>query len=410
MRIAIVGGGIGGLATAVCLERQGFDDIVLLEQAPEFKEIGAGIQVSNNGARLLRHLGLEDELRARGVVSRGNYYYDIEDGELILETRAGEWGEKTYGAPFFHIHRHHLLDILHRAVSRTRLRLGTAVTGVEQDDRVVRLTTTAGDVVEADVVIGADGIRSTLRAELFDAGQPDASGYVCWRALIPRERLEGVDVPPSCTAWWGPDRSGVVFWVNGGTHMNFVGTVPSGEVRSEAWESRGDIEDLRRSYAGAIEPLATIVNAIDTPFITGIFTRPLLEQWTVGRIGLLGDAAHPIWPFLANGATQALEDAYVLSRCLARGSVDTVAESLREFQQRRWGRVAEVARVSREMATTYHLSDPAAIARRNEQMRERAKTDPYGLWLRGWLWGYDVVSAADAPIDRTAAAEAPTLV
>ncbi|TYB39704.1 FAD-dependent oxidoreductase [Micromonospora sp. AP08] len=410
MRIAIVGGGIGGLATAVCLERQGFDDIVLLEQAPEFKEIGAGIQVSNNGARLLRHLGLEDELRAWGVVSRGNYYYDIEDGELILETRAGEWGEKTYGAPFFHIHRHHLLDLLRRAVTRTQLRLGTTVTGVEQDGRVARLTTAAGDVIEADVVIGADGIRSTLRAQLFGKQDPEPSGYLCWRALIPRERLEGVDVPPSCTAWWGPDRSGVVFWVNGGTHMNFVGTVPSGEVRSEAWESRGDIDDLRRSYAGATEPLATIVNAIDTPFITGIFTRPLLEQWSVGRIGLLGDAAHPIWPFLANGATQAIEDAYVLSRCLARGSVDTVEESLREFQQRRWDRVAEVARVSREMATVYHLSDPEAITRRNEQMRERAKTDPYGLWLRGWLWGYDVVSAADAPLDRPVEIQAPTLV
>lgn len=410
MRIAIVGGGIGGLATAVCLERQGFDDIVLLEQAPEFTEIGAGIQVSNNGARLLIHLGLEADLRAHGVVSRGNYYYDIENGELILETIAGEWGEKTYGAPFFHIHRHHLLDLLRRAVTRTRLRLGTTVTGVDQDERAVRLTTSTGDVVEADVVIGADGIRSTLRAQLFGGQQPQPSGYLCWRALIPRERLHGVDVPPSCTAWWGPDRSGVVFWVNGGSHMNFVGTVPSGEVHSEAWESRGDIADLRRSYAGATEPLATIVNAIDTPFITGIFTRPLLEQWTVGRVGLLGDAAHPIWPFLANGATQALEDAYVLSRCLTRGSVDTVEDSLREFQQRRWNRVAEVARVSQEMAITYHLSDPDAIARRNEQMRERAKTDPYGLWLRGWLWGYDVLSAADAPLEAAAETNAPTLV
>jgi 2-polyprenyl-6-methoxyphenol hydroxylase-like FAD-dependent oxidoreductase len=410
MRIAIVGGGIGGLATALCLERQGFDDIVLLEQASAFAEIGAGIQCSNNGARLLRHLGLEEQMRARATVSRGNYYHDIESGELILQTEAGDWGERTYGAPFFHIHRAHLLEILHNAISRTRLRLGTAVASVEQDKQTATITTGSGERIEADVVIGADGIHSTLRGQLFGKQDPDFSGYLCWRALIPASRLRGVDVPHSCTAWWGPDRSGVVFWVNSGSHMNFVGTVPSGEVRAEAWESRGDVEDLRKSYAGASEPLATIVEAIDAPFITGIFTRPVLPEWSVGRVGLLGDAAHPIWPFLANGATQAIEDAYVLSRCLARGSAETVADSLREFQARRRGRVADIARVSQEMATVYHLSDPAAIDRRNQQMRERAKTDPHGLWLRGWLWGYDVIAAADAPLDEVAQHQAPSLV
>ena len=234
--------------------------------------------------------------------------------------------------------------------------------------------------------------------------------YLCWRALIPAERLEGVAVPPSCTAWWGPDRSAVVFWVDGGRAMNFVGTVPSAEVKAESWNQRGKVSDLRASYAGACEPLNTIVEAITDPLITGIYTRPVLDTWHTDRVALLGDACHPIWPFLANGATQALEDAYVLARCLSRVGTTPLSEALAEFQTRRFRRVTDVARVSREMAVTYHMSDPTQIASRNAAMKERAVSDPHGQWLRGWLWGYDVITAADEPLDIVNAAVAPSLV
>ena len=178
MRIIIVVGGIAGLGTAVALEAQGFTDIVLLERAPQFSEIGAGIQVSNNGARLLRHLGLEDAIRETASVSRGNYYYDIETSDLILETVAGEWGEKAYGAPFFHIHRAALLKVLENAIRSTRVELDTTVSNVIEDPDAVIVYTTDGRELSADLVIGADGIHSTLRAQLFARDDPDFSGLL----------------------------------------------------------------------------------------------------------------------------------------------------------------------------------------------------------------------------------------
>jgi salicylate hydroxylase len=409
MRIIITGGGIGGLAAAVSLEQMGFDDITLLEQAPEFSEIGAGIQVSNNGARLLRHLGLEDAIRETACVSRGNYYYDIEQGDLILETIAGEWGERRYGAPFFHIRRTALLDVLHRGARTTEFHLDSRVTDVVERPTGVTVTTDSGKRYDGDVLIAADGIHSLVRTKLLGQQDADASGYLCWRALIPAERLHGIDVPHSCTAWWGPERSGVVFWVDGGQTMNFIGTVPSTEIRAESWETHGDVADLRASYAGACEPLASIVDAIDEPFLTGIFTRPIPERWHTNRMVLLGDSCHPIWPFLANGATQALEDGYVLARCLAQVQDGDPAPALAEYQARREPRVRDVARVSREMASTYHLADPAAVAARNQSMRARAETDPHGEWLRGWLWGYDVVGQAELPLDQVEHLPAPDL-
>lgn len=410
MRIIITGGGIGGLATAVALERQGFDDIVLLEQAPELSEIGAGIQVSNNGARLLQHLGLEEEVRKTACVSRGNYYHDIETGELILETIAGDWGEQRYGAPFFHIHRAALLDVLRKHARSTEIRLDTRLVSVEESADKVTVHLEDGKTLDADLLVAADGIHSTVRSQLFGQQDPEFSGYLCWRALIPVERLQGVDVPHSCTAWWGPDRSAVVFWVDGGQTMNFIGTVPSTEVRSESWNTRGNVSDLLASYTGAGEPLASIVDAIEEPFITGIYTRPVLPTWHTDRIVLLGDACHPIWPFLANGATQAMEDAYVLARCLARVGDGDVGPALEEFQARRLPRVRDVARVSQEMAVTYHMQEPEQIAQRNASMRERAVSDPHGEWLRGWLWGYDVVTQADTPLSEISFLPAPELV
>lgn len=409
MRILIAGGGIGGLAAAVSLEQLGFTDVVLMEQAPQFSEIGAGIQVSNNGARLLRHLGLESAIRETACVSRGNYYYDIERGDLVLETIAGEWGEKRYGAPFFHIRRTALLDVLQRGIRSTELRLNTRVASVEEGPDGVVVTTDDGETLEGDLLIAADGIHSVVRTQMIGEQQTDFSGYLCWRALIPAERLEGVDVPHSCTAWWGPDRSGVVFWVDGGRTMNFIGTVPSTEIHAESWETHGDLSDLRTSYAGSCEPLASIIDAIEEPFITGIFTRPIPDQWHTDRMVLLGDSCHPIWPFLANGATQALEDGYVLAKCLSEVGAGHPQAALAEYQARRLPRVRDVARVSQEMAVTYHLADPDAVRARNASMRARAVTDPNGEWLRGWLWGYDVVGQAELPFDQISHLPAPEL-
>lgn len=409
MRIIITGGGIGGLAAAVSLERQGFDDIVLLEQAPQFSEIGAGIQLSNNGARLLRHLGLETKIRETACISRGNYYFDIESADLILETVAGEWGEQQYGAPFFHIHRAALLEVLQDSLHATKVHLDSRVSSVTESADDVTVHLADGQQFTGDLLVAADGIHSTVRSQLFGQQDPEFSGYLCWRALIPAERLGGVDVPPSCTAWWGAERSAVVFWVNGGRAMNFIGTVPSNEIKAESWDAPGRVSDLRSSYAGACEPLASIVDAISEPFITGIYTRPVLTSWHTDRIVLLGDACHPIWPFLANGATQALEDGYVLARCLTRAAVTGLPGALADYQARRMPRVRDVARLSQEMAVTYHLKDPAAVEARNDSMRQRAVSDPHGQWLRGWLWGYDVVTEADLPISEVTHMPAPSL-
>lgn len=409
MRAIIIGGGIGGLATARALTVNGIDDYVVLEQAPQLSEVGAGVQVTNNAARAIDHLGLLAELGRDAVYSEGSRYRDLATGEIILDTPAGEDAHRRYGSPYYQVHRARLLDVLERSLDPGRVRLGTRVRAVRQHAGGAVVELENGEVLEADVVIGADGIHSVVRHTFAPPGEPEFSGILGWRALIPRERAESLGLDHRQHSWWGDNRSVVAYWIDGGETLNFLGMVPSTEVHAESWKSHGDPEELRRSFRGSCETITAMVDMIDDAFITGVFDRPPLEHIVDGRVALLGDAAHPLWPFLANGAAQSLEDAVVLARCLARAGSDAVAEGLADYERRRLPRVTYVQVRSRDMEHLCHMSDPERVRNRNATFRAKTAEDPSGGWLRDWLWGYDAVAAADAPVVEAHGVPAPEM-
>lgn len=397
MRVLIIGGGVGGLATARALNREGIVDCIVLEQAAEMSEIGAGIQMTNNATKVLDYLGLSEELRRSEVKSQGSTYRDLMSDEFIFDTPAGEAAERRYGAPYLHLHRSRLLDILKDGIPPDQVRLGARCTHVDQDADSVVAVLEGGESVTGDVLIGADGIHSMVRATLAPPEEPLFSGTLGWRALIPAASASVLDLDHRQHSWWGPNRSVVTYWVNRGSHLNFLGLVPSSEVRAESWKKHGDIAELRASYEGACERVTTMVQMIDDAFITGVFDRPPLDKYVNGRIALLGDAAHPFWPYLANGAAQALEDAVVMARCLARAH--DVNPALEDYEARRLPRANFVQQRSREMEALCHAATPEDARQRNERLAARMAEDPTGAWMRDWLWGYDAIAAADAPLE-----------
>lgn len=401
MRVVIVGGGIGGLATARALTCNGVDDYIVLEQAPELTEIGAGVQVTNNATRVLEYLGLVDELRKTETMSEGSTYRDLVTDEVIYDTPAGEYAEKRYGVPYFQIHRRKFLDLLKRSVPSSKVRLGSRCVRVHQDDREVVVELEGGAVVTGDVLVGADGIHSVVRSTLVPPEEPVFSGLLGWRSLIPYEKAKVLGLDRWHYQWWGPHRSITSYWVNGGSLLNFLGVVPSTEVHAESWKTHGDIAQLRESFQGSCPRVTAMINLVDEAFITGIFDRPPLERYVDRRVAVIGDAAHPLWPFLANGAAQSLEDAVVIGRCLARANADGVVAALEDYQRRRLPRANYVQRRSRELEKPSHMSDAVQIRERNRRLAAKMASDPTGSWMRDWLWGYDAVAAADAPIEST---------
>jgi salicylate hydroxylase len=389
------------LATARALTCSGVDDYIVLEQAPELTEIGAGVQVTNNATRVLEYLGLVDELRKTETMSEGSTYRDLVTDEVIYDTPAGEYAEKRYGVPYFQIHRRKFLDLLKSSVPSSKVRLGSRCIRVHQDDREVAVELEGGAVITGDVLVGADGIHSVVRSTLVPPEEPVFSGLLGWRSLIPYEKAKVLGLDRWHYQWWGPHRSITSYWVNGGSLLNFLGVVPSTEVQAESWKTHGDIAQLRESFQGSCARVTAMVNLVDEAFITGIFDRPPLARYVDRRVAVIGDAAHPLWPFLANGAAQSLEDAVVIARCLARANADGVVAALEDYERRRLPRANYVQRRSRELEKPSHMSDAVQIRERNRRLAAKMASDPTGAWMRDWLWGYDAVAAADAPIEST---------
>jgi len=402
MRIVISGAGIAGLATARALSVSGLEDYVVLEQARELTAIGAGVQLTNNATRVLSYLGVIEEMKRTENQNQGSTYRDLITDEEIFQVLAGDVAEKRYGTPYFQVHRQRLIDILRGPVDPKKIRLDTRCVHVENQDDKVTVKLASGELLQCDVLIGADGMHSVARQQLVPPTEPDFSGFLGWRALIPFDKLSDLDWKPWHYQYWGPNRSVTCYRIHDakrGPLLNFLGLVPSEEEQSESWRTEGDVRKLRASFKNACHRIRTITERIDQTFITGVFDRPPLEHYAIGRIAVVGDAAHPVWPFLANGAAQALEDSVVIARCLARSDVKNVPAALKDFEQRRLPRANYVQRRSRMLKESSYTSDPEKIAKRNAGMRAKAAADPTGAWSRDWLWGYDAVKAADAPLD-----------
>ncbi len=390
MHVAIVGGGIGGLAAALSLRDVGID-VTVLEQARVLQPVGAGLQIGPNAARILEHLGLLHELEERAVAPDAILVRSHRRGRVLHTTTLGDSVRGEYGFPYLHAHRADLVDVLSGGLPDGVVRLASSVSAIRDLGDRCELELADGDAVVADVVVGADGIHSRVREALFGPESPTFSGYVCWRALVPAERVADLELPRVCEAYYGPGRSVVSYYVSGGDFYNFVGIVPAGDDwLTEDWTAEGDPDELRRDFADFHQPIQGVAAEIERALKWAIFDREPLERWSVGRVTLLGDAAHAMLPYLAQGACQAIEDGVVLARCLERWA-DEPAAALENYEATRRPHTAKVQEMARRGETTFHLTDWREVWRRNQALRSAqgsgTKASP-----TGWLYGYDAYS------------------
>jgi salicylate hydroxylase len=388
MRIAIVGGGLGGLATALFLRQAGLDATVY-EQAPDLREVGAGIVVSPNMVRALDRLGLASRLPEFAVRLEAAWEFRRwQDGRVLFVQPMGEQCERLYGAHCYVAHRADLMSLLQQALPRDQLRLDHRCTALQSDGSSVELTIARRDGtptrVTADVVIGADGIHSTVQSSV---AQLDArfSGSCAFRCLVPADKAPAMSLRPVQTLWLGPGRHFVHYPIRGGQLVNVVAIVPAGEWRVESWTADGDIADLSAEFSGWDERVQQLIVSASSTKRWALYDRNPLERWTAGRIALLGDAAHAMLPFFAQGAAQAIEDAYVLAACLRQADRTSASQAFQRYEAIRRPRASQVQLMSRGRELRNHLPDGPEQVQRDSEL---ANGDP--LRQSAWLYAHDL--------------------
>ena len=395
MRVLVAGGGIGGLTTAIGLRHQGIDALVL-EQAKVLTEIGAGIQIAANAAIVLHELGLEAAIRAVGVKPQSYDYRDLRTGKMLYQAPLGDEAANRYGAPMYNIYRPDLVQILSSSVPPEAKRFGAPVADVAQDADGVEVRLQDGQTVRGDVLVGCDGIHSVVRRHLRGEEVKHFANILMWRSLIPAERLEGLNLEERGNYWFGAGRTLITYWVRPKKLYSILASVPAHEVQRESWDDSGDISEMLRSFDDAEPRARKMLEQCPSVFITGMFYRDPIDNWTDRRITLLGDAAHPMVPFLAAGAGQSIEDAWTFARVLARRK-DDIPGALLEYQQRRLPRTTRIQAGARAAVKLMHESEPQRVRDRNGRWKGMARIDPLAETTWGLAWSYDVVKAVEGP-------------
>jgi salicylate hydroxylase/6-hydroxynicotinate 3-monooxygenase len=375
LSIAVVGAGMGGLAVAATLRRVGFN-VEVYEQASRFARIGAGIQMMPNSMKVLRGIGVEDRLKSVAFPPYSHLNRDAYSGELMREL---PMPEGLYGAPYLCMHRADLHDALASAVPAGSIHLNKKLVGLEQADGTVTLHFEDGDRAAADAVIGADGVHSIVRDIIVGPDAPIHKGRIAYRAVFPASLMGGFDIGPSRTKWWGSDRHIVIYYTTKAkSEVYFVTSVPEDAswLTRESWSAKGDVKELRAAYESFHQDVRNVLGACPDCHKWAILEREPLPHWSDGRVVLLGDSAHPMTPYMAQGAATSIEDAAILARCLEAVEGDDVEGAFKRYEAHRKPRTSVVQAIS------------------------SANT-----WMHGgnndtsWLYGYD---AWNANLDRPA--------
>ncbi len=389
MQILIAGGGIGGLTSALCALHFGHE-VTVFEQSTRSNPVGAGLQLSPNAMVVYRALGLEDALKS--VAFRPE----------ALEMRLGLSGRPVFkiplaespSAPYLHIHRADYTAVLERALSArapNALKRGAKITRYTQDDNGVSVTLEDGRQFQGDCLIGADGIHSVIRAQMLGPDKAKFTGNIAWRAVMPTAAIAGEVPDPTACAWVGAGRHAVTYHL-GGDKVNFVGVVESTDWQSEAWTEPGALADLRTDFGGWYPIIQSMIEAVEPTqlYRWALFDRPPSRQWCDGRVALLGDAIHPMLPFLAQGAAMAVEDSWALFDALSEGSL-SVPQALLSYQHSRLPRASRVQAASKANMKTFHKRGAVSQALTYGPMWLAGKLAVGYLRTRlDWLYNYDV--------------------
>ena len=373
--IAIVGAGLGGLTAAATLRLAGFD-VRVYEQASRFARIGAGIQMMPNSMKVLRTIGIEAQVRGTSFQPYSHLNRVWDTGRILREL---PMPEDLFGAPYLCMHRGDLHEALVSGLPAEIIELRKTLVGLDEREGQVTLVFEDGSSARADAVIAADGVHSIVRSLIIGPDEPVHKGRIAYRAIFPSELMGGTDVGPSRTKWWGLDRHIVIYYTKPDrSEIYLITSVPEPAewLTRESWSTTGDVRELRSAYEGFHPDVRAVLDACPGCHKWAILEREPLPKWSAGRIVLLGDACHPMTPYMAQGAATAMEDAAVLARCLADVEGQDLEGAFLRYEAHRKPRTSRIQAIS------------------------SANT-----WMKGgsedtsWLYGYD---AWHAPLDAPA--------
>ena len=391
--VLIAGAGIGGLTAALALLQRGYD-VDVFEQAPQLLEFGAGVQIAANGSRVLIALGLEQRLKEVVCEAAGKEVRLWNTGQAFKLFDLGEDSIRRFGAPYWFVHRGDLHATLRDAVlalKKDAIHTSARCMGFTQSGSRVTLRLEDGRAIEGDCVVGADGVQSRLRQQMFDAGRSEFLGIIAWRGLAPRKALSPELQRLVGTNWVGPGGHVITYPLRGGEILNFVGFGERSDWTQESWNTAGSKEECAADFPGWHPLVHEIISKVDQPYKWALVGRAPLQTWTQGRVTLLGDSCHPTLPFLAQGAIMAIEDGFVLARCL--DAYADVEEALGAFQRARVERATAIVNGSNAAGKRFHnpvLADGSAAVGYMEQEWAPEKTRT----RYDWLFEYDATRAA----------------
>lgn len=389
MDIAIVGAGIGGLSAAACLLQDGHR-VRVYEQAPRLGEVGAGIQMSANAVKVLEHIGVRSAVEPAAVRPLAFEFRRYDTGEMLHRLPLGDEHERRHGAPYFQLHRADLHDALHarvQALDAGAIVLGARAVAVREDEAGAVVRFEDGRAAEAELLIGADGIRSAVRHHVAGADRPHFTGQLAWRCTVPTARIPSeLRTALVSTIWCGPANHAVTYYLRAGALLNFVGCVER-PLEEESWMAVRPWQELASDYAGWHPMVRAVIDAVDRDacFRAPLNNREPIERWSTRRVTLLGDAVHATLPYMAQGAAMAIEDAAVLARALRLPMA--LDARLQAYERHRGPRTARVVRESSEMGELYHIGEAEAM-RRAFQERNIARS------RNEWLYPYEALQAA----------------
>lgn len=394
MRVLIAGGGIGGLTAALSCHHFGHE-VVVFEQAQALENIGAGIQLPPNAMKVLHALGLEDLISETAFDPQAIQARMGKSGRSIFSIPLASCAAQNWGAPYLHMHRADYIQTLSGALASRApkaLRLGESVKRYKNQDGGVVVALNDGRELSGDVLIAADGIKSSLREQMLGPNTPRFTGNAAWRAVVPLDDLGAHAPEPTACVWMGSGRHAVSYRVRGGRFANFVGVVERTDWTAESWTEKGSQEQALKDFEGWHPVITALIKAVkpEQLYCWALYDRAPLEKWSDGYVALLGDAAHPMLPFLAQGAAMAIEDSWVLARELSR-ETRPAPESLVAYQALRFNRTRKAQLKSRANMKTFHRRTALGKLAAYGPMWMAGKFAPTIIYKKmDWLYSHDV--------------------